>query len=223
MSTSRTDGHPDIPDYQSVRVTCAHIDVRRMLEKIFSGLEYICYLHKGSKTKKEHCHVLVPTTDVTIPDKIRKRLTRDGYKGNETFSIKGFHNGLQAGIQYASKEGTKPIVNGDFDDIIASAPAWKQSTIDSHYNYHDDKQRLKVRSWQLTYTNIVLQAVHYARINRLTGTFKDVVQDMIHKTKWRPCHQMLKQGLPDFYHNDFEYQMGRKDKIDWSWMIPRDH
>jgi hypothetical protein len=104
---------------------------------------------------------------------------------------------------------------------LKDTPETEQASIDSHYNYHDDKQQLKVRSWQLTYSNIVLQAVHYARINRLTGSFKDVIMDMITKSNWSPCIQMVRRGLSDYYHNQFEYKMGRKDDIDRSWMIPK--
>lgn len=72
-----------IVDYISVRVTVAHIDVSAMLEKVFAkySCTYICYLHKGSKTQKEHVHILLPI--VNDAKKIKDRLRLAGYKGNE--------------------------------------------------------------------------------------------------------------------------------------------
>lgn len=230
VSDSRTDGQDgqdrtDIPEhYASVRVTCPHIDMKRMLTKVFDGFSYICYPHKGSKTNKEHCHVLVPTNDSKDRDKIKTRLNRSGYTGNESFSVKGMHNGILQGIQYASKEGTDPIIEGDLHGLIDIAPKWSnQSSIHSHFSSTARDKPEKLRDWQLNYCNLVPQAVHFAKVNRLGEQgLKSVVKEMIRTTKWRPCKQMYQGGVPDAYIRDFEFRMGRRTEPDMDWFCQRD-
>lgn len=216
-----TEGTKGTKDYISVRVTCPHIDVRRMLAKIFDGIEYICYLHKGKKTHKEHCHVLVPDDDSKVKEKIKKRLVREGFKGNESYSIKGYHNGITKGIQYASNEGTEPICFGDFDELIANAPKWQQQSIHSHFQSTDKPDRT-LRDWQLTYTNLVPQAVHFAKVNKMgDATLKEVVKSMLTTTKWRPNKHMIQGGVPEFYSNDFQFRMGHRKEPDMDWFCLR--
>lgn len=217
LEDGRTSGHSTA--YASVRVTCPHIDLKRMLAKIFAGLSYICYPHKGSKTGKEHCHVLVPDATVKVRDQLKTRLNRNGYVGNETFSIKGMNNGILCGIQYASREGTEPIIEGDLHELVKLAPAWKQTSIHSHMSVTDKPDKL--RDWQLNYSNLVPQAVHFAKVNRMGDTtLKSVVKEMIRTTKWRPCKQMYVGGVPDMYSLDFDFRMGRASEPDMSWWRP---
>jgi len=203
-------------DYASVRITVAHVDVRVMLTQVFEGIEYICYKHKGQKTKKEHVHVIV--TDLTKDNTIRKRLAKNGYKGNQTFSFKVFHNGLLAGIRYCAKEGTAPFVVGDFERAIAAAPKWehKQTRLES---YAERKSATKNdRDWSLTYSNLVPQAVLHAQSNNLTEhSLKHVVRDMMEKTKWKPCHQMYKCGVSPVYEEDFKVRVGREKTYEMKW------
>lgn len=229
LSDSRTDGRTDadadIPEhYASVRVTCPHIDMKRMLQTVFDTFSYICYPHKGAKTHKEHCHVLIPTNDPKDRDKIKSRLNRAGYTGNESFSVKGMHNGILQGIQYAAKEGTSPIVHGDLVHLIDLAPKWtSQTSIHSHYSSKSSDKPEKLRDWQLNYTNLVAQAVHYSKVNKLGDmTLKQVVKDMIRTTKWRPCKQMYCSGVPDAYSKDFEFRMGHRSEPDMDWFCQRD-
>lgn len=209
---------PLILHYLSVRVTCPHVDVRRMLEAVFKDAEYICYRHKGGKTGKEHVHVLVP--DVSLQRKLKDRLNYAGYKGNETFSIKGMHNGLYAGIRYCSKEGGLPLTNGDFDKIIADAPKWVEKRMDAYVKF-DEKPRTE-RDWELSYTNMVPQAVAYARTYGLTAkTLKEVCQEMFSKTKWKPSNTLRNRGVHYSYDRDYEFRMGRSgDSFDMSWWTP---
>lgn len=217
VQASDPECEPDLVNYVSVRVTCSHIDMKAMLDKVFHAMEYICYPHRGQKTKKEHCHVLVPGCSSHLIQKIKKRLTRNGYTGNESYSIKGMHNGLHSGIQYASKEDTKPIVVGDFDKIIEESPKWHQQSIHSHYSI-DAKPDKLLRDWQLTYTNLVPQAVHYAKVNKMgDSSLREVLKDMISKTKWRPSKYVISGGVPDFYRQDFAFRMGQRKDVDMSW------
>lgn len=218
----QTDKQIDInrEKYLSIRVTVLHEKVTEMLEDVFKDMDYICYKHKGYKTHKEHVHVLVP--NIESDGKIRKRLARSVYKGNQCHSVKLFTNGLSSGIQYASKEGTRPIVSGDYADAIAAAPKWefKQSKIDDHMD-RSVKDDLKKRHWQLTYSNLVVQAVEHAKKNRLSHfTLKEVIQHMIEHTNWAPCNVMLVHGVHEYYSDRYNCMIGNykaSQKPDMSW------
>lgn len=208
--------------YLSVRVTVSHIDVSKLLLDVFNDIEYICYKHKGLKTKKEHVHILIP--EHSKKDVLRKRLTRAGFVGNECVCYKVFHNGLLCGIQYASKEGTVPIVSGPFDDFISRAPSWnhrEQSSMHSHFAPYEAPDK-GLRDWQLTYSNLVSQAVNYAKRNKLGEMgLKCVVKHMLTHTKWRPNKHMIVGGVPDFYVKDFMFRMGQSATVDMDWFCQR--
>lgn len=204
--------------YLSIRVTVAHIDVRlKLLAVCFHDIDYICYKHRGLRTEKEHVHILV--TDLSLNNTIRKRLQKAGFSGNGSYSLSVHHNGLLAGIRYAAKEGTQPVVSGDFGNAIADAPKWepRNSTLESH-GFKKDTDPKKLRDWQLTYSNLVPQAVEYARANNLVEySLKHVVREMMEKTKWKPCHQMYKMGVSPVYEEDFKVRLGKEKTYEMKW------
>jgi len=225
VSSYGTDGiTEDAPvDYLTVRITIPHIDVKRMLTKLFlTGEVYVCYLHKGSKTNKEHVHILVPDMELKkkLNDRIRYHLK---LSGNKEFSIKGMHNGLMSGIQYCAKESTRPILSDDNSllKFIEAAPKWVFKENISNY-MEPPKSDKAVRDWQLTYANLVPQAVLYAKKNGLAhDTLKRVCKHMFEHTRWAPSKWMVVGGVPEFYENQFEFRMGRDKDIDMNWWRPR--
>lgn len=205
----------DCEHYLSVRVTCSHVDVRQMLESIFKDAEYICYRHKGTKTGKEHVHVLVP--DVTLQTKLKDRLRFAGYKGNETYSIKAMHNWLHAGIQYCAKEGGLPLSNGNFDELIEASPKWVQKDVYS-YMHRDSADVKKLRDWQLSYTNIVPVTVRYVQDKGLTSlSFFDAIDHLMEHTNWRICDKIQRMGIGPFQISDYERRLGKAEAFDKSW------
>jgi len=216
MSGAGGKAETDLADYLTIRITIAHVDVPRMLEKIFSNDDYICFKHKGSNTNKEHVHILVP--DITKNKKIKDRLAYNGYKGNESFSIKGMHNGLSKGIQYCSRECTKPIVHGDLQMYVDNAPKWETRNVQDYVNTSLKDDGRKDRDWQLNYSNLVPQAVRYAKTNKMTSCcLREVVKDMIAKTRWRPSREMYKNGVPDYYRKDYLFRLGQAKEPDMFW------
>lgn len=201
--------------YLSVRVTVKHENVSSFLRAVFDNVDYICYKHKGVRTKKEHVHVLVP--DVDIVQKIRTRLARAGYKGNESFSIKTFHNGLSSGIQYASKENTEPIYVGEFEDIIRDSPKWVQKDMYS-YTERSSVDMKKLRDWQLSYTNVVPVTVRYVQDNNLTSlSFFDAIDHLMDHTNWKISDKIQRCGIGPFQISDYERRLGKCEKRDTSW------
>lgn len=207
---------PEIRDYLSIRITLAHVDISKLLEKVFPLNTYILYPHKGSKTQKEHVHMLLPIEN--DQKKIKDRLRLAGYKGNETFSCKTMHNNILSGIQYCAKEGTTPVIRGTLQWYVDNAPKWNfkpQSSIEGSLGVEEDR---KERDWQLTYSNLVCQAVQYARRNKMTHcTLREVVKTMMKKTKWRPCHQMYRQGVDASYEEDYEFRVGHRKELEMDW------
>lgn len=201
-------------DYLSVRVTVLHKDVTKLICDVFESLDYILYKHKGTRTHKEHVHVLV--TDVSASEKIRNRLKRAGYKGNEIFSIKTFHNGLSKGIQYASKEGTEPTYVGEFEEIIKNAPKWVQHKVDE-YTERVPADYKKLRDWQLTYTNIVPVTVRYVQDKRLTRlSFREAVNHLMENTNWRISFKIQQCGIGPFQFSDYDRRLGKVTRFDQS-------
>lgn len=204
-----------IMHYLSIRITVKHNDVTRLLNSVFSTTDYICYKHKGVRTKKEHIHVLVP--EVSKKQSIRCKLQRLGYKGNESFSSKEFSNGISKGIQYASKENTEPIYVGDFEAIIAAAPKWVQKDMHA-YTERTTVDIKKLRDWQLTYTNVVPVTVRYVQDMGLTSlSFFDAIDHLMENTNWRICDKIQRMGIGPFQISDYEKRVGRSVKFDGSW------
>lgn len=217
QTNKHDDKQEEFMDYLSVRVTVHHKDVTSLINTVFNGMDYICYKHRGQRTKKEHVHILL--TDVSIVQKVRTRLLRAGYKGNESFSIKTFHNGLSKGIQYASKEGTEPTYLGEFEDIIKNAPRWVQKDMYScaERAMVDAK---KLRDWQLTYTNIVPVTVRHVQDCGMTHlSFFDAVDHLMENSNWRICDKIQRLGVGPFQISDYERRIGRTDKFEGSWKL----
>lgn len=175
------------------------------------------YPHTGKNKDNPHYHILILDDK---PEKYRKRIKDNlGFTGNKYVSVKLNKNGLLCGIQYCAKEHTDAIVSREeMRDYISQAPLWIQTSIQTV----SDSDGRKERDWQLTYTNLVCQAVRYARANNLTDrSLKCVVEELIDKTKWKPSKYLLTGGVPEFYESDFEVRLGKRVKRDMSWWTPR--
>lgn len=203
-------------DYVSIRLTIGEKQFERF-QSFMNDVLYIAYPHKGRKGDNPHYHVLVLDDK---PEKYRKRIKDNlGLVGNKYVSIKFLKNGLYQGIQYCSRELTEPIVSDDsLRDYIAASPPWIQQTIktDASTGKCTDKD------WQLGYTNLVTVAVKHARDNSMIDhSLKQVVADLIAKTKWRPSKYLINGGVPEFYENDFLHRLGKRKEVDMNWWTPR--
>jgi len=210
-------------DYLTIRVTINEPKVENLLRDVFhkDSIDYCCYSHVGRKTGKPHVHILV--LDTSKIDTIRTRLNRCGFKGNEMLMMKRMSNGILKGIQYCSKELSSPRHTAVFVDLIKQAPAWisEPSKLEEHYK---EIKKQKVRDWQLSYSNLVPQAIEHARENNLVGQgLKYVVGDMLLKTKWKPSFQLATRGVPPFYINDFDLRVGNTKIQNLDWFTFKDH
>lgn len=202
-------------EYLSIRLTIGECQFTVARTTVFKDCHYIAYRHNGKFGTNPHYHVLVLSTNA---EKFRKRIKDNlPVSGNKYVSIKHNKNGLLAGIQYCSKEGSYPITSSDeLHYFIDQAPKWVQTTIPT-----GDNDKCKDKDWQLTYTNLVCVAVKYARTQKTTSSLKATVRDLIKNTKWRPSKWLITGGVPEFYERDFDMRMGKVKEPDMNWWTPR--
>lgn len=206
--------------YLSVRITLPHSQIEEKVLPIFDGSDFAVFRHKGARSFKEHVHVFVVSDNKRDSEKFRNRLKKS-FTGNKEFSLKFMSNGLLKGLQYGSKEGTTAIcTSGLMEDAVRAAPPWEpqESRLEDYFSTKEAANPEKERDWQLIYSNLVCQAVRYAKGTHNTSlSLKMCVKDMIQKTKWRPTKQVIAGGVPPFYEQDYEVRLGKRKEIEMDW------
>lgn len=211
-------GHPD--NWSSWRFTTPF---KQRIEYIFEGQKYIA-VHEVSKQGVEHWHVVVIGHEGY--DATRKRIQRKlEYKDMKWWSKKNsgtFEKALAYTLKTVDNKGNTNVVRSDGWPEYKYVP-WSftiQSTI------RTESKSDKDRDWQLTYANLVTQALRYHQANGMAAdkTLKETIQEMMEHTKWRPSYHMVKNGVPEFYTKDFEFRSGqsKKRKFDMAWFTPSD-
>lgn len=213
--------------YVSLRVKLDHKYLNG-LQQLFKDVQLLCIVEHGRGTSNEHFHVCLPgDSSKNACERYRKRVKdRFGIGGNGGLAAKGFSNGLRSFMFYCLHEGTKARYEDPFwerieKDIGENGCYKKQRRIDVLLN-SDGSYDKKDRSWLLTYSNIVVQAVKHRRLAKLdTDSLKVVVKDMIKTTKWRPSREMYKNGVCEAYELDFQFSIGARSEPDMAWWRPR--
>lgn len=214
-----------VPDkYLSVRLTLAHAVKDSVVEFADNYDEYCIYMHKGG-TSNEHYHVCIAGLSGRDSDRVRNRVKRT-WKGVK-HTIKSHENGVRSFMFYCGHEGSEPIFKGSYwEEVKGTIDKYYEKVpgkIDLHFRpTSDESTTRKERYWQLTYNNLVPQAViHRARHGLDTEVLKTVVRHMIKTTKWRPSKDMARCGVPKFYQKDFEFRIGVITEPDMDWWEPR--
>lgn len=224
----RTDGRTDQPleEYISCRVTLAHSEFEHLAKNVFHDCDYLCYPHGGSNGRTEHVHVLVTEPN---PGKFRKRLKDHVGGGSKVYAVKQYNNGYRGFVFYCEHEGSHPISNDLSKWIELIAEVKSIGTYKKHVKKNLEDHgigpigRPRDRDWQLTFSNLVPQAVIWRNKN-LPGesSLKTVVQHMMKHTKWRPSKDMYKCGVKEWYQKDFEFRIGERADPCMDWWAPRD-
>jgi hypothetical protein len=218
MSLSPTN-QPTNTSYLSVRVTRPH-DEWENIKTVFSDTDYLCYKHGIDNGKQQHFHICVPGGS---SETIRNRLRRGIGGGNKVYSVKQFTNGIRSFVFYCGHEGSEPIYSQTssikWEEIIKEVRTdgyYKKKTLEDHR--FNPMGKPKERDWQLTYSNIVAQAVIWRNKN-LPGeeSLKRVVKHLIEHTKFRPSRDVYKNGVPPVYQQDFEFRIGKRTHFDMDW------
>ena len=214
--------------YCHIRVSKEH----KYISMVTSALEQYGFYHwcvYPHTTEGEHFHICVPglVTDNDIRVVRRKLVDLFDDRGNKLYSLKRFKNGLHSFVFYAGHEGTKPIYRSDAWQGIIGAQEAKE------FPYFNKTQRIepmmepkvddkKDRDWQLTYSNLVCQAVRFRQQRKMqSDNLQFVVSEMMKHTKWKPCHQMYSRGVLPAYEEDFQVRIGKRSKYDMSWWHPK--
>lgn len=208
-------------NYLSVRLTLAHAVKDSVVEFCDYYGDYCIYMHKGG-TSNEHYHVCLAGLSGGDTERVRNRVKRQ-FAGVK-HSIKQFTNGVRSFMFYCGHEGLEPISKGVYwQEVKGSIDEYyvKKQTGQTMLPLEKSKKKDLDSDWQLTYANLVPKAVNHARTHGLTGGLKEVVQNLLETTKWRPSYHMVKNGVPDFYHKDFEFRSGKRQKFDMDWMTPK--
>lgn len=195
---------------------------QQRIEDIFGrGSTYAASFEKSAKGV-EHWHVLsIGHGDY---DRLRKFVQRKlNMQGMKWWSKKNSGT-FEGALAYTFKcpdnsvEGSRIVKSSDWPSFEYKKWVFSaQTTLKMQEMKEGDVKKL--RSWQLTYSNIVDQALYFHRTNGLDNilSLKDTVQQMMEQTKWRPSPQMLREGVPEFYKQDFEFRKGKRPDLDMSW------
>lgn len=224
MSLSPTN-QPTNTSYLSVRVTRPHSEWDDIVKNVFHDLDYICYKHGIDNGKQQHFHICVPGGS---SEAIRNRLRRSIGGGNKVYSVKQYTNGIRSFVFYCGHEGSEPIYSEsstiDWKEIIKEVQQegyyCKKRSLEDHK--FEPKGKPKERDWQLTYSNMVAQAVIWRNKN-LPGetSLKRVIKHLIEHTKFRPSRDVYKNGVPPVYQQDFEFRIGLRSQFDMDWWEPK--
>jgi len=190
--------------YASLRVTIPHTEIGPVLEKFQDCEWYIAYPHVGKFKSNEHFHIFLPAVDRKDVERYRRRMKIMGLTGNAKFSIKFMENVLKHGIQYASKEGTMPLMKGALvEEWITDAPEWEETTKKRKFDPKQDENGIK-----LTANNLLRRAFFYRKDKGAkTGVRqpKDIAMVISEMTEdgYYIDAALARQGVPDFYKDLF--------------------
>lgn len=223
--------------YLSIRVTVSHTNDQPLSERVFGDVPHWMFYRHGagaSGARREHYHVCVPIRGGDAgreSDKFRKRIKSVfGVSGPGSIGIVHKDNGLHNFIFYCTHEkDAVPVMRGDWSQIFQQKQeVYGDRTFVKSNKRHfdgpieDTAETRKKRCWQLTYSNLVVQAVlHTKRTKSDFGNLKFAVKNMIETTNWRPSPDMIRKGVPAFYENDYARQMDCNVKTDMSWWDSR--
>jgi len=207
-------------EYISVRLTVDHNEWPRIVSSVLYDTDgYIAYPHLGKDLTNPHWHILIESGHPRDGERYRKRIKSSFGAGNSTFSLKRLTNGLLAGIQYCSREHTRPMVAGPhMQSWIDLAPAWTDK-VSTQLATKPAKERLGDAT--LTLTNVVKQAVKYANRFDLDCNLTNVLHRMA-ADGWVPSRDIMCKGLPRAVHDEYDYRMSRRARAPHLWMYPTD-
>lgn len=214
---SRTDRTPtDGVQWRSWRFT---IEFRQRIRELFEGYTYMA-AYEVSKKGEKHFHVLTVGEDKH--GTISKKIQRSEFWKQKKWWSKANYKTFIGALSYTTKCGDF-WKSEDFPDYEYPKWIWHDVSQPTIVDRPTKRARADERDWQLTYSNLVFQAVkhHRAKGMKTDETLKSVVKDMIATTQWRPCNQMYKCGIVEAYELDFRFRIGQLKQPDMAWWCPK--
>lgn len=201
---------------------------KQRITKLFEDSIYVACWEK-SKKGVEHYHVVsIGHSDY---ERIKKAIQRmDDMKGVKNWYWSKKNSGtLEKALAYTLKTrdndgNDRWFSSVSFDSLDIKYDPWVyggQSTIPT--KEVSDCERKKIRDWQLTYSNLVPQALHFHHVNGLNVEIglKETVRLMLESTKWRPSPGMYRDGVSVVYEEDFAFRLGKRPRFNMDWYTPK--
>jgi len=188
-------------------------------------------VHEVSKKEQEHWHVITlgPGHQNRVKQHVHKSLNMSDKK-NWWWSKKSsgtFEGALAYTMKTVDHSGNTRVLKSEnwppFEYkkwIFHAQPTIAQPGQDPEAP--PAKKAKLDRDWQLTYSNLVCQAVKFHHEHGMSAdcTLKECVKRMMKETKWRPCHQMYKCGVLPAFEEDFRFRIGQTKEPFMGWWRP---
>lgn len=195
--TDKSDMTGDDIEYLSYRVTLSldqHVRIEETLSRYCT--EYLIYPHKGDQDiPNPHFHILIPTTDSKLSDRIKVGFSREfARKGNGFHSAKYHSNGLLSGISYCihDRSGT-PTYKGDYwSSLLESATPFVKTE-----RVKPSVKRERLSDYVLTLSNVLKQAAKYRETHSIVSRSLYFIMDTMLKDGWIPSRDILSKGIPE--------------------------
>jgi len=205
--------------YLSYRVTLDHINVDKIRELVCKHAdEYLIWPHTGdSEVANPHFHIIIPTEDLKLADRVRHTFGRTFERSGNEFHAAKFHvNGVGHAISYLKHDqrGTPTYAGSYWSKLIECAVPLGD---ESHTAVHRGKQpRERLGDYVLTYSNVIKQAIKHR------GNEKNLQKVLMYLERigWIPSRELLSNGIPEEFYALWDQRIGEKKQELKLWMQP---
>lgn len=207
-----------LTDYLSYRITVDHIDVDKVKSIVTKyASEYIIWPHRGdSDIPKEHFHIIIPTQDKKLSDRLSKCF-RTSYQrtGNGFHASKYFSNGVADAIAYLKHDASgDPVYEGSYWAKLISDTEVKSFKRDTSRGTKPVREKLG--DPMLTLSNLLKQCMKH----RDKETNLQLVIARMQRDGWIPSRDLIVNGVPEEYYEIWDQRINKKDAYVATWMQP---
>lgn len=228
LSTETDDINSVFKDYYSYRITIPHDRVSDVTRITYEhSRDSILFLHFGDReVPNEHFHILIPTEDLKLADRVKVQFTRFfNKKGNEFHAGKYWHNGIVSAISYC-KHGVRPDTPPIFENetyryLLRVAPTFVKKVEDpiSVTKFGEPRKiRERLGEHVLTVGNLLKQASKNSfGENRLDR----IILKMCTTGGYVPSRDLMTNGVPVEMYELWEHRHNR-NPVPMHWHRPHD-
>lgn len=221
-TSTSTSESGDIEQYLSYRVTLGierYGEVERLISKHCG--EYLIYPHIGdSDIPNPHYHILIPTKDPKLSDRIKVAFSREfDQKGNGFHSSKYHTNGLLSGVSYCIHDKTStPRFKGEYwEALLRNATPFVKSE-----RAPTVVKRVRLGEGVLTLGNLLKQASIYRDKHSITSRSLYYIIDRMTNDCWVPSRDLVTNGVPEEFYElwDSRTKPNNNNNARKDWAMP---
>lgn len=208
--------------YLSYRLTLPHTEIDNVVSIIGKYTEtYLIYPHGGDATDvSPHYHILIPTEDKDLSDRIKAVFVRKyNQKGNGFHSSKYNSNGVLCGVSYClHSTGIAPVYKGGiWPSLLQHAvPFVKRSAVvedsGSGSTKSSAQRRERLGENVLTLGNLLKQAELYRIRHQMRSYSLRVILNDMATNGWALSSEIRKNGVPESVYEEWEARRLRKER-----------